>query len=118
MIKNLEHQSDIEGWDKNDFISMIANLQSQLKNCKNSVEQWQREVNVLNSQLKERDKDITKVIKQWNKDHDRLQNINKELYDLISGLIRDFDEVISDYDIEPNRAGYLVEAKELLKLRL
>ena len=31
MIKNLEHQSDIEGWDKNDFISMIANLQSQLK---------------------------------------------------------------------------------------
>jgi len=63
MIKNLEHQSDIEGWDKNDFISMIANLQSQLKNCKNSVEQWQKEVNVLNSKLKEKDEKINNLVK-------------------------------------------------------
>ena len=39
----------------------------------------------------------------------------KDRNELISGLVRDFDEVISDNDIEPERAGYLAEAKELLK---
>ena len=45
---------------------------------------------------------------------DHLESQLKERDELIAGLIRDFDEVISDYDIEPDRAGYLVEAKELL----
>ena len=42
-----------------------------------------------------------------------LQSQLEKEREILSGLVRDFKEVISDNDIEPQRAGYLIEAENL-----